>query len=145
MARDRTILIKTEAGSALRALEANSFWRRAVGLMFRRRVRHPVVFPHCRAVHGMGVPIPLDVAFYRRGPDGVVVLRVCRLTPMVGMRWCWRSAGVIEAAAGALETAGVRAGSVLRFADVATPWALLRNRWERGVGTGQLPWGGETP
>lgn len=123
MARDRRVLVTTGDGKVLQALEANSFRRRGLGLMFRRRVAQPLVFPRCRAVHGMCVPIPLDIAFYRNGPDDPVVLKVCRLAPMVGVRWSWRASGVIEAAAGTLEAAGILPGSTLAFRDAATPWA----------------------
>ena len=105
----------------LSAVEANSLWRRGVGLMLRRRVRRALVLPRCRAVHAMGVLVPLDVAFYRNGASGPVVLKVRRLAPMVGVRWAWRASGVVEAAAGTFEEMGITAGSVLSFSYEPTP------------------------
>ena len=115
MARDRRVIVSTEGGGELAAVEAGSLWRRGVGLMLRRKVPHALVLPRCRAVHAMGVVVPLDVAFYREGAAGAVVLEVRRLVPMVGVRWSWRASGVIEAAAGAFAELGIAAGSKIAF------------------------------
>lgn len=94
---------------------AESAVERGIGLICRLHIQAPLLLEPCRAVHSFGVPVPLDIAFYRRDAQGLVVLRTATLWPMVSLRWCLRAHGVIEAAHGHLRCLGISAGTRLRL------------------------------
>jgi uncharacterized membrane protein (UPF0127 family) len=88
-------------GDVLTSAEiADSATARRRGLVGRDSVEGAFVLRPCRQVHTIGMKVPLDVAFCDvRGR----VLRTCSLVPWRVSRPVWRSAFVVEAAAGAFE------------------------------------------
>ncbi|HEX5586554.1 MAG TPA: DUF192 domain-containing protein [Acidimicrobiia bacterium] len=80
---------------------------RRKGLLGRDTVEGAFVLRPCRQVHTLGMRVPLDVAFCDvRGQ----VLRTCSLAPWRVSRPVWRSAFVVEAAAGSFERWHLRPG-----------------------------------
>ena len=77
---------------------------RAIGLMGRRTIPVPIILEPCKAVHGVGIVRPLDVAFYKRlpGGHGVSILSVSQLAPF-GLRANRHADGAIEAGKGDLD------------------------------------------
>jgi len=88
-------------GDVLASAEiANGPSARRKGLLGRDQLEGAFVLRPCRQVHTIGMRVPLDVAFCdARGR----VLRTCSLSPWRVSRPVWRSAFVVEAAAGAFE------------------------------------------
>jgi uncharacterized protein len=88
-------------GDVLASAEiANGPAARRKGLLGRDQLEGAFVLRPCRQVHTIGMRVPLDVAFCdARGR----VLRTCSLSPWRVSRPVWRSAFVVEAAAGAFE------------------------------------------
>ena len=83
---------------------------RTRGLLGRDSIGGALVLRPCRQVHTLGMRFPIDVAFC--SADGVV-LRVATLSPWRVSRVVWRSAFVVEAAAGAFDRWGLRPGDHL--------------------------------
>jgi uncharacterized membrane protein (UPF0127 family) len=90
--RDGAVLATAEVAGGRR--------ERAKGLLGRDSVEGAVVLRPCRQVHTLGMRFPLDVAFC--SSEGVV-LRAVTLAPWRLSRPVWRSAFVVEAAAGAFD------------------------------------------
>lgn len=80
------------------------------GLLGRDRIDGVLVLP-VRSVHTFGMKVPIDVAFC--DADGRV-LRLATVQPW-RIATSWRAQKVVEAAAGAFETWGVRPGSTLEI------------------------------
>ena len=100
-------------GSVLASAEvAETFARRARGLIGASSFEGAIVFPHTRAVHTFGVRFPIDVAFCDRDLRVIatVTMRPGRLSrPRRGGRT------VIEAEAGAFGRWGLAAGDQLEL------------------------------
>ncbi len=100
-------------GSVLASAEvADTFAKRARGLIGVRTYEGAMVLPHTRAVHTFGVRFPLDVAFCDRDMRVVamVTMRPLRLgRPRRGGRT------VIEASAGAFGRWGLAVGDQLEL------------------------------
>jgi len=101
-------------GEVLAALEVVATRRaRRRGLLGRDGVDGALLLERTRSIHTIGMRFPIDVAYCRRGPGGLVVLDARSMVPgRVG----WprlRARCVIEAEAGAFERWGLAAGDVL--------------------------------
>ncbi len=81
---------------------------RRKGLLQRDSIDGAMWFPGIRAVHTMRMRFTIDVAHV--GPDGRV-LGMRTMKPNHLGRWNPGAAGVLEAAAGAFDTWGLRPGS----------------------------------
>jgi len=101
-------------GEVLAALEVASTRRaRRRGLLGRDGVDGALLLERTRAIHTIGMRFPIDVAYCRRGPGGLIVLEV---RSMVRGRIGWprlRARCVLEAEAGAFGRWGLTAGDVL--------------------------------
>jgi uncharacterized membrane protein (UPF0127 family) len=87
---------------------------RTRGLLGRHSVEGAVVLRPCRQVHTLGMHFAIDVAFC--SPEGVV-LRAVTLAPRRLTRVVWRSAFVVEAAAGAFDRWNLRPGDRIEVKD----------------------------
>lgn len=89
---------------------------RTVGLLGRERdsVTGALVIRPCRQVHTLSMRFPIDVAFCDR--EGIV-LRTCTVAPWRVTRVVWRSAFVVEAAAGAFDRWRLRPGEKLEVKE----------------------------
>jgi uncharacterized protein len=61
----------------------------------------------CRAVHTLGMAVPIDVVFLRR--DGAVLRVISALAPN-RVAWCWSAHSVLELAAGGADSHRLTAG-----------------------------------
>lgn len=71
-----------DSGSLIvtKAVVANSFWRRFVGLMGRDRLNdEALIFPRTNAIHTFFMKVPIDVLFVDK--RGQVVRSVCQVPP----------------------------------------------------------------
>jgi uncharacterized protein len=86
-------------GGALRVHVARRFGERRRGLAGLARVPpdRALLLPRCRAVHTLGMRVPLDLVWL--GRDGAVV-RVDRGVGPGRLRWCRGAGVVLECAAG---------------------------------------------
>lgn len=100
-------------GEVLASVEvADTFGRRARGLLGHRSYEGAMVLPRTRSVHTLGMRFPLDVAIC---DDDLVVLTVVRLRPW---RMCRPRRGgrvVVEAEAGAFARWNLRPGDHLEL------------------------------
>jgi len=86
---------------------ADTFWARMRGWLGRRRLDEgeALWLLPCRAVHTLGMRMPIDVVFLdTRG----VVVRVVSALPPGRAALCWRAASVLELAAGTMRQIGAR-------------------------------------
>ena len=84
------------------------------GLIGVTDVHTPLVLQPCTWVHGVGVRVPLDVAYV--AADGAV-LQTLVLKPMRVAPWNRRAAFVVEAAAGSFERWGLRTGDTVEIRE----------------------------
>lgn len=94
---------------------ADSFGRRALGLMFRRSLPldTALYLPGCRAVHTFGMRFNLDIRFLDR--DGYMVRAVTRLKPWRLAWGGWRAVAALESAPGCLNDRTLDPGKPLRL------------------------------
>jgi uncharacterized membrane protein (UPF0127 family) len=98
-------------GDVLAAVEvADSFGARLKGLLGRDGLEGALLLRPARSVHTIGMRFAIDVAFCDRSMQ-VVAVRTLRPYRMTTPRW--RSACVVEAAAGAFERWGLQVGDQL--------------------------------
>jgi uncharacterized membrane protein (UPF0127 family) len=98
-------------GDVLAAVEvADSFGARLKGLLGRDGLEGALLLRPARSVHTIGMRFAIDVAFCDRSMR-VVAVRTLRPYRMTTPRW--RSACVVEAAAGAFERWGLQVGDQL--------------------------------
>ncbi|HEY8215578.1 MAG TPA: DUF192 domain-containing protein [Acidimicrobiia bacterium] len=102
LVRDGEVLTTAELATSRAA--------RRRGLLGRDRADEAMVLWPCRQVHTIGMRFPLDVVWCDRAGR---VLRVATVPPRRVSRPVLRSRFVIEAAAGAAERWGLRAGDVV--------------------------------
>lgn len=110
--RDRDGISLERPGARVRVLTADTFAGRARGLLFRAPLRadHALLILPCRSIHTFGMRYAIDVVFLDR--NARVVGLHAQLPP-------WRIAGVsgaravLEMAAGAAATVGIRPGDSL--------------------------------
>jgi uncharacterized protein len=78
---------------------ADSFIRRARGLMFRKLIGpdEMMYFPRCSCVHTIGMRIPIDIVFLNKKG---FILRICVAVPPVQIRQYRGAYGVLEMAMG---------------------------------------------
>ncbi|MGH9000789.1 MAG: DUF192 domain-containing protein [Acidimicrobiia bacterium] len=106
LVRDGEVLASAEVPAGRRG--------RARGLLGRDRYDGAMVLRSCRSVHTVGMRFDLDVAFCDRSGR---VLRVLTLRPGRVSRPVWRTAFVVEAAAGAFARWGLETGHVIEIKD----------------------------
>ena len=84
---------------------ADSFFTRALGLMFRKEIGfdEAMYFPHCTSVHTLGMRASIDVIFL--SSDGKI-LRICEAVPPLRVRRYESAYGVLEMAAGSARLRG---------------------------------------
>src|SRR3989338_5620498 len=105
---------------ARKARVARTWRQRMVGLLARSTLPadEALIFPACASIHTVGMRFPIDVIFVDR--DWRVVAVRERLGPgclMLPVRRAW---GVIEAACGTLERAGLKVGDRLEVISVTS-------------------------
>ncbi|HSI48233.1 MAG TPA: DUF192 domain-containing protein [Ideonella sp.] len=91
---------------------ANTWWRRAIGLLATKELQHPcgLWLQPCNGVHTIGMRYPIDVLFLRA--DGVVLKVVPRLGPWRFAR-CGGAASTLELRAGLARRLGLKPGMSL--------------------------------
>jgi uncharacterized protein len=84
---------------------ADSFLRRARGLMFRKHIHfeEAMYFPRCSCVHTLGMRISIDIVFLTSQGR---ISRICEDVPPFRIRWCTNAFGVLEMAAGGARQRG---------------------------------------
>lgn len=92
---------------------ADRWWQRARGLLGAGALPSGagLLLRPCRAVHTLGMGMPLDVAFLDRGGTVVAVYRGLR--PWGGTRWHPRAEAALELPAGTLGGTGTLEGDVV--------------------------------
>lgn len=97
-------VIHSKSGVTLgkNVLEANTFWPRLVGFMFKNSpAPHDVIyFPKCNWVHNCFVRFSIDVVFTKK--DGSIVAIVRNFKPWRFSRIYFKAADTLEFARGAL-------------------------------------------
>ena len=96
---------------------ADTFWRRFVGLMGRKRIApsHALLISPCFSVHTCFMRFAIDAAFVKRREDGEgwQVVKVARgLRPWLGVGVCGEADAVIELRQGEAERIGMEPGAV---------------------------------
>lgn len=89
---------------------ADSFGKRAKGLLGLSGYEGAMLLPRTRSVHTVGMRFPIDVAFCDKD---MVVLDTVRLRPWRLSRPRRRGRSVIEAQAGSFERWGLRVGDTV--------------------------------
>jgi uncharacterized protein len=86
---------------------ADSFAKRARGLMFRKHINfeEAMYFPRCSSVHTLGMRIPIDIVFVTSQGR---ISRICEAVPPFRIRWSSNAFGVLEMAAGAARQRGFK-------------------------------------
>ena len=101
-------------GEVLCALDvATSVRSRARGLLGRDGVEGALLLEPARSIHTFGMRFPIDVAYCRRCPEGLVVVDTSTVRPWRCGLPRLRARCVIEAEAGAFERWGLAPGDVL--------------------------------
>jgi uncharacterized protein len=112
-----TTLLKNEGSVACeRCVVANTWQARTRGLLGRSSLASTegILLRPASSVHTWFMRFPIDVVFLDRN---LAVLRVVpRLRPWRAV-WRWRSAAVLELAAGESARRGIRVGDRLHWAD----------------------------
>jgi uncharacterized membrane protein (UPF0127 family) len=103
--RDGEVLASLEVATSLRA--------RAKGLLGRDGLEGALLLDPARSVHTAGMRFTIDVAYCRRGPDGLIVVDMVTMRPWRAGRPRLRARCVIEAAEGAFERWGLADGDLL--------------------------------
>ncbi len=103
-------------GEVLAAIEvARSRRDRRRGLLGRDGIEGAILIDPARSIHTVGMRFPIDVAYCRREPGGLVVAAiVCMRAWRVGLPRL-RARCVIEAEAGAFERWGLAVGDTLEI------------------------------
>lgn len=110
LVREGTVIASLEVADTRRA--------RRRGLLGRDQVDGALLLRPCRAVHTIGMRMPIDVAHCRVEPDGegtevLRIVRTCTMRPgRLGLP-VWQSGSVLESAAGSLARWGVQVGDEL--------------------------------
>jgi uncharacterized membrane protein (UPF0127 family) len=103
-------------GEVVAAVEvATSRRDRRRGLLGRDGIEGGLVLDPTRSVHTVGMRFPIDVAFCRRDPGGLLVVDVCSMRPWRLGRPRLRARCVIEAEAGAFERWGLATGDLVEI------------------------------
>lgn len=84
------------------------------GLIGVTDVHTPLVLQPCSWVHGVGVRVPLDIAYV--AADGAVI-ETHVLRPMHVAPWNRKAAFVVEAAAGSFERWGLKTGDTVEIRE----------------------------
>jgi uncharacterized protein len=111
MARDRTIVCATPAGS-LSVRLARRFLSRALGLLVGPALgaTEALLIAPCSSIHTVGMAYPIDVVFLDRDAR---VLRVCAAVRAGRMRFRFRAHAVLELASGAAQRQRLTPGTRL--------------------------------
>ncbi|GAB2451641.1 DUF192 domain-containing protein [Xylanimonas ulmi] len=97
---------------------ADTWARRARGMLARRALPAALLLRPCASVHGVGMRVPLDVAFLT--PEGAV-LDVIVLRPWSAPRGRRGAAAVLEAPAGSFARWDLTRGSAVQTAPDREP------------------------
>jgi uncharacterized protein len=104
--------IKNNLEGELRIIKADSFFSRAFGLLFKKRLERgqALHLKPCNSVHTIGMHYPIDLIFLR---GDQTILTIHRRVHGFRFRWCAGGSSVLEMLAGEADRLELHCGMKL--------------------------------